>query len=69
MHYLILNEKREFTALEEIKPHWALENFGLVGDSIVAFAGPCHIKPENFVDIIAGKRGKEIVERQRRHRD
>ncbi|MBN2543050.1 DUF366 family protein [bacterium] len=67
MRYIILNETHKFTGIEEIKPHWALEKFGLVGDSIVAFSGPCNIKPEYFVDIVAAKRGKEIFSKNMLH--
>lgn len=30
---------------------WAYKNFGLQGDSIVAFRGPCHVKLDKMVDL------------------
>lgn len=30
---------------------WAYRNFGLQGDSIVSFRGPCRVEPEEMVDV------------------
>jgi len=34
----------------QLRPLWAYETFGLLGDSIVAFAGPCNIPFGNMID-------------------
>ncbi|MCL5046252.1 MAG: DUF366 family protein, partial [Actinobacteria bacterium] len=30
---------------------WAFRNFGIQGDSIVAFRGPCHVELTEMVDL------------------
>ena len=35
----------------QLKPHWIYRNFGLQGDSIVAFQGECEVKLSEMVDI------------------
>jgi hypothetical protein len=35
---------------KELRSRWLMERFGLVGDSIVAFAGSCSVKGEDLVD-------------------
>ncbi|OGC79071.1 MAG: hypothetical protein A2145_06510 [candidate division Zixibacteria bacterium RBG_16_40_9] len=36
---------------EQLKEHWAAENYDVVGDSIVAFIGPCQVSPDFLFDI------------------
>lgn len=36
---------------EELRSHWAFRRFHLLGDSIVAFQGPCHVAADRMVDL------------------
>jgi uncharacterized protein len=36
---------------EALSNHWAYRNFGILGDSIVAFAGPCDVGKQSMVDL------------------
>jgi hypothetical protein len=36
---------------------WAFRRFGLQGDSIVAFAGPCRVAGEALVDVADARAG------------
>lgn len=36
---------------EELRSHWAFQNFDILGDSIVAFQGPCHVALDRMVDL------------------
>lgn len=36
---------------EQLKPHFAYENYGLLGNSIVSWVGPCDIPFEHMVDL------------------
>ena len=35
----------------ELRSHFARDTFGVEGDSIVAFVGPCDVPVENLVDL------------------
>lgn len=42
----------------QLRPHWIYETFGLQGDAIVAFRGPCRVELSEMVDradVIAGE--------------
>ncbi len=41
--------------------HFALKNFGVAGDAIVAFVGPCDVPTENLVDLADRHAGAKIV--------
>lgn len=36
---------------EQLRPHFAYENYGVLGNSIVAWVGPCDIPFEHMVDL------------------
>jgi len=36
---------------EQLQPHWAYRTFGLLGDSAVAFLGPCDVQPRHMMDL------------------
>ena len=36
---------------EQLRSHWAYETFDILGDSAVAFIGPCDVHPEHMKDI------------------
>lgn len=44
----------------QLSPLWAYENLDLLGDSIVAFRGPCNLSEEYIVDIESAKK-KSII--------
>lgn len=46
---------------------WAFRRFGLQGDSIVAFAGPCRVAGEALVDVADARAGAIIVSRRMLH--
>jgi len=36
---------------DALSNHWAYRNFGILGDSIIAFAGPCQVEKDDMVDL------------------
>ena len=50
LNYLFIPDKIFFTG-EQLNEHWAAENYEIIGDSIVAFIGPCEISPNFLWDI------------------
>lgn len=57
--------KTHFDAAErpytELYGHYAFKNFGISGDAIVAFIGPCEVRGEDLVDLADRRAGAEIV--------
>jgi len=49
---------------EQLASLWAFRTFGLQGDSIVAFAGPCRVGPQHMVDL-ADVRAKAFISSER----
>ena len=47
---LFCNKKIKYDG-SQIAPHWALMKFGIYGDSMVAFRGPCSIPFSKMVDL------------------
>lgn len=45
----------------ELYGHFALTNFGVAGDAVVAFVGPCDVRTENLVDLEDARAGASIV--------
>ncbi len=50
MKYHFIDEEFAYTG-EELSNHWIYKNFGILGDSIVAFVGPCDIDKKRMVDL------------------
>ncbi len=46
---------------KQLRSHWLLERFGLSGDAIVAFVGPCHVSGEDLVDVDDFRFGNVVV--------
>ncbi len=44
----------------ELRSHWIFETFGLQGDAIVAFTGPCDVALEAMVDLADVAAGESI---------
>lgn len=59
MEQKILEENRALSG-DEMLPHWAYRNFGLLGDSIVAFQGPFKVPPDKWLDLESVMHGREL---------
>ncbi len=44
-----------------LRPHWILEQTGLMGDALVAFAGPCEVQQEEMADLVDRRAGATIA--------
>jgi hypothetical protein len=53
--------ERNERAYTELYGHFALKNFGVAGDAIVAFVGPCDVGTDNLVDLADQRAGARIV--------
>ena len=45
-----INEEIKYIG-SQLVPHWIYKNYGIQGDSIVAFIGECEVKLTEMVDI------------------
>jgi uncharacterized protein len=36
---------------QQLANHWIYRNFGILGDAVVAFTGPCHVDLDSMVDL------------------
>ncbi len=52
---------------EQLRSHWAYRTFDLLGDSAVAFIGPCDVKPEFMKDVEDLKAGSRIYSEEMLH--
>lgn len=59
MKYRLIKEERSYTG-EQLRSNFAYANFGIVGDSIIAFLGSCDVKLKEMVDIEDLRAGKAI---------
>jgi hypothetical protein len=50
MKYHFIQEEIPYTG-EELSNHWVYRNFGILGDSVVAFVGPCEVDCTRMVDL------------------
>lgn len=50
MKYHFISEEIPYTG-DELSNHWIYRNFGILGDAVVAFIGPCEIDGEKMVDL------------------
>lgn len=50
MKYHFIDEEFPYTG-EELSNHWIYKNFGILGDAIVSFVGPCDIDKMRMVDL------------------
>lgn len=51
----------------QLSSHFAYRNFGILGDSLVAFLGPCEVKLEAMVDLEDVRRRDPIFSRRMLH--
>ncbi|MDD2486582.1 MAG: DUF366 family protein [bacterium] len=61
-----ITEEIEYTG-EQLRSLWAFKEFDLQGDSIVAFAGPCHVRGLYMVDQADVKGGLHIYSERMLH--
>ncbi len=66
MAFKFLEEKRTLSG-DEMFPHWALRNFGLLGDSIVSFIGDFKVPPERWIDIDSIMHGNNFPDTEMLH--
>jgi hypothetical protein len=50
MKYHFIEEELPYTG-DELSNHWIYKNFGILGDSVVSFIGPCEIDRGKMVDL------------------
>ncbi|MBY0404961.1 MAG: DUF366 family protein [Cyanobacteria bacterium] len=50
MKYHFIEEELPYTG-DELSNHWIYKNFGILGDAVVAFSGPCDIDQQKMVDL------------------
>ena len=61
-----LEEKTDYDG-SQLSSHWIYKNFGLLGDSLVAFCGRCHVPVEKMVDQVDVKENKPIYSEEMLH--
>lgn len=59
MRYRLIKDEIAYTG-EQLRSNFAYTTFGIVGDSIIAFCGPCDVKLKEMVDIEDLKAGRAI---------
>jgi len=50
MKYHFIGEEMAYNG-DQLSNHWIYKNFGILGDSIVSFVGPCHVDRDMMVDL------------------
>lgn len=50
MKYHFIHDELPYTG-KELNNHWIYRNFGILGDAVVAFAGPCEVDLDSMVDL------------------
>ena len=66
MKYHVAADELAYTG-EQLRSSFAYTVFGILGDSIVAFCGPCDVKREKIVDIEDLKEGNRIYSESMLH--
>ena len=66
MKHKLLRKKMTYTG-EQLHSHWAYRNFGIAGDSIVAFSGPCDVELADMLDIEDVRSNSPIFSRNMLH--
>jgi hypothetical protein len=52
---------------EQLRSHWAYRSFGILGDSAIAFIGPCDVRPEFMKDVEDLKAASRIYSEKMLH--
>ena len=63
---MFLSEGMTYTG-EQLRSHWAYRNFDLLGDSAVAFIGPCDVRAEYMKDVEDLKASARITSEKMLH--
>jgi hypothetical protein len=63
---LFVPEKIAYTG-EQLRSHWAYRSFDILGDSAVAFVGPCDVRPEFMKDVEDLKAASRIYSEEMLH--
>jgi hypothetical protein len=63
---LIARQEIAYTG-EQLRSHWAYRSFDLLGDSAVAFIGPCDVRPEFMKDVEDLKAASRIYSEEMLH--
>lgn len=50
MKHLFIDHELPYTG-GELRNHWIYRNFGMLGDAVVAFSGPCDVDRDSMVDL------------------
>ena len=66
MKYFYVPEQIRYTG-EALRSHWIYRNFGLLGEAIVAFTGPCDVPLDNMVDLEDVRNNDAIYSMQMLH--
>jgi hypothetical protein len=66
MKYLVVRDKITYTG-EQLRSNFAYSTFDILGDSIVAFRGPCDVKRSAMADIEDLKAGNRIYSEDMLH--
>jgi hypothetical protein len=66
MKYHLVEKNITYTG-EQLRSNFAYDQFGVIGDSIVAFCGPCDVQREWMVDIEDLKAGNSIYSESMLH--
>lgn len=59
MRWAFIDERIDYTG-EQLRSHWIMERFGIVGDAIVSFIGRCEVGFEEMVDLDDLLEGRSI---------
>ncbi len=66
IHVLLVPDELTYTG-RELASHFAYRRFDLLGDSCVAFIGPCRVETEALIDLADSKRSERIVSERMLH--
>jgi len=66
MHTHISDQEIPYTG-KELRSHWIMQQFGIRGDAIVAFVGPCDVPISSMVDLADVAAGEHIRARSMLH--
>jgi hypothetical protein len=66
LEYRYLNERPTYTG-RQLRALWAYEKYDVLGDSAVAFVGPCDVEPKYMRDVEDLKAGAAIRSREMLH--
>lgn len=60
MKTVFADERIDYSG-RELRSHWLMERFGMVGDSMAGFVGSCHVSGEDLVDREDFMLGNEVA--------